>query len=193
MLAQPSWPTPPPNLLVPTPVIVPSVQVKKVTQPPVPGATVWLLQPLIPGVLPRVNPLPDTRLTSAEADPAQRIVLRLEWESLPATTQLVYHPLTPAQVPPPPEGYRVVRALSLQAYDAEGRPVVPVLRRPWVLQVPLAGLDDVPPLRLVLARYREDQGRWHLLVTVFHPQARLLETRLVDLGRYAVLEEASVP
>lgn len=193
--AQPPWPTPPPHLSVPPPIIVSPDQVKGVPTPPAPGATVWLLQPIPRGIIPRVNPLPGTRITSAEADPAHRIAIRLEWESLPATTQLVYQPLSPSQAPAPPEGFRLLRAFALQAYDAEARPFIPVLRRPWVLQVPLAGLEGpvADPLRLVLARYRDDQGRWQLLVTAYHTDARLLETRLLDLGRYAILEEAPLP
>ncbi|GBD10373.1 hypothetical protein HRbin23_00014 [bacterium HR23] len=195
VLAQPPWPTPPPHLSVPPPLIVPANQVKRVPLPPVEGAQVWLLQPFPRGFLPRINPLPSTTLASGETDPARRIALWLEWESLPATTQLLYRPLDPAQVPPPPEGYRLRRVFALEAFDAEGRPYVPLLRRPWVLRVPLAGLEGPPPepARLLLARYREEQGRWQLLVTTYRPSGAFLETRLVDMGRYALLEETPFP
>ncbi|MFN3974874.1 MAG: hypothetical protein ACK4K2_06340 [Dehalococcoidia bacterium] len=192
-LAQPPWPTPPPQLAVPYPVIVPPDQVKGVETPPIPGATVWLLQPFPRGIIPRVPPLPSTLLSSNETDQAQRILIRLEWESLPATTQLLYRPIPVSQAPAPPDGYRIRRAFALQAYDAQGRPFAPALRRPWVLRVPLAGLDSPDPLRLFLARYREDTGRWQLLVTAYHTQSRLLETRLLELGRYALLEEVLLP
>lgn len=194
-LAQPPWPTPPPYLAVPHPITVPSDQVKRVEAPAIPGATVWLLQPFPRGIIPRVPPLPSTRLTTQEADPAQRVIVRLEWESLPATTQLLYQPLSPSQAPAPPAGYRIRRAFDLRAYDAQGRPFTPALRRPWVLQVPLDGLGTpLPdPRRLLLARYREDAGRWQLLVTAYHTDSRLLETRILDLGRYAVLEESPLP
>gem|GEM_PF-2959100 len=192
-LAQPPWPTPPPHPAVPPPVIIPPERVKPVPVPQVQGATVWLLQPLPRGVLPRVPPLPGGSLISQEADPAQRIVLRLEWESLPATLHLLYHPLPHGQAPPPPAGYRLLRAFALRGYNAEAQPFTPTLRRPWVLRVPLAGLPGAPdPHRLFLAQWREESGRWHLLTTVYNPSARVLETRLLALGLYAVLEEPAL-
>lgn len=181
--AQPPWPTPPPAAPWPTPVRVPF---SRVTPVPREGGWVRTVQPAVPPPFPIVPPQPSLLLPGRSAEAPVR--LRVEPISLPFTLQIRYRPLSPEEVPPlPPGGGRLLGPFRLETFDARGRPVLPSLRRPWLLAVRVP--EGVDPGRALLVRYEE--GAWRPLLTVWDPHTGELRARILRPGLFAVLEEAA--
>jgi hypothetical protein len=180
------WPTPPPA----PPALPPTVErvTTPVVAPPVAGAVVRVIHPLPQGAIPAIPPLPATIFEAAGT-----LKITIEAGSLDRTIQLTYAPVAPDQAANPGRFQKVVWAFDLKSYDARGREFQPTLRRPWVLQVPVAQIPGNPgdPRQLLFARYED--GRWLPQVTSYFRSDNLLVSRILQTGRFAILAELGPP
>ena len=119
--------------------------------------------------------------------------MHIEASSTRETLQLAYTPLAANNVPKDSSRLEFLWAFELRTFDRTGKPVTPVIHRPWKLEVPIppSALTEGPPEELLLARYLKGEGRWLPLVTSFFPGKNLLVTRLVEPGIYAVARDVS--
>lgn len=177
------WPTPPPAPPAPPPTV--ERVIAPVVAPPVAGAVVRVIHPLPLGAIPAIPPLPSTTFEGSGA-----VKITIEAGSLDRTIQLMYVPLAPDQAASPGRSQKVVWAFDLKSYDARGREFQPNLRRPWVLQVPVAQIpgNSGDPRQLLFARYED--GSWLPQVTSYFPSDNVLVSRILQTGRFAILAEA---
>lgn len=191
--AQPPWPTPPPAPVLAPPVAVPSAAIVAAPVPQVAGSVSSVVQPLFAGSLPRVPPLPKTVFSSAELDPARQIKVHIEAGSILRTLQLVYEPVPIEKAPKVIPSQEVIRSFELRAFDHEANSIDPKIHRPWLLEVPLGELKelDVDPSTLLLANYLEDEKRWRFLVTSYYPHRDLVTTRILKVGKFALVADRS--
>ena len=186
ILADVPWPTPPPGPQPPGVRVIDS-DIKPAAVPSIPGAISWVVLPQAMSV-PRFPPVPRSPFGAPDG---VRIVS--DAGSITSTVQLVYEPLSIEGLPPPGPGAALRKVFDLRAFDHQAKRITLNLRRPWVLEVPIDGLTRSfeEPSRLLLARYDESEG-WVPLVTTYHRRRGMLETRLLDVGRFAVIMESLV-
>lgn len=187
----PPWPTPPPApLVVPNPAID-GGRISRVPVPRIAGATLEIINPIPFPDLPRVPPLPEQVFTSIEEDPSQRIRIRIEAASIIEIIQLLYFPVAPSNVPPPGPTFTIERAFQIKVFDHQGQLYLPIVHRPWKLEVPIseAVSEDDTFLRLTLARYEIEEARWMPLVTSHFKEKNFLVSRIASPGLYALIKE----
>lgn len=186
--AQAPWPTPPPAPVLYQALIVPGSQIKPVPVPRVPGAVSAVVQPVFPGGLPRIPPLPTTVFVSGEADPKDRVKLHIEAGSTRRTLQLLYTPVDTEAAPEISLGGELLRVFEIEAFDHEAKKLSPILLRPWKMEVPVPD-STTDPSRLLIARYQEDKKQWKPLLTSYYPGRGLLTIRIVVPGLFAVVTD----
>ena len=186
ILADVPWPTPPPGPQPPG-VRVIDTDIKPAAVPAIPGAISWLVLPQAMSV-PRFPPVPRSAF-----DAPAGVHIVSDAGSITSTVQLVYAPISIEGLPSPGPGADLRKVFDLRAFDHQANRITLKLRRPWVLEVPIDGLTRSfeEPSRLLLARYDEREG-WVPLVTIYHRHTGMLETRLLDVGRFAVIMESLV-
>ena len=181
------WPTPPPGPRPPAARVVAEADIKRVEVPPVAGAGSAV-------VLPLSMPLPRfPRVPSANYDWSGGVRLTTDAGSVDRTLQLSFVPVDPDEAPQPPKHQLLRLAFDLRAFDHNAEEITPVLRRPWVLEIPTRGLtraaDD--PARLLIVRHEGKDG-WVPLTTTYHRSRGVLQARILRVGLFGVVMEPNV-
>ena len=186
VFSDPPWPTPPPAPPAPRTTIIPLGQITEVALPFVTGASSVVLHPISAGFVPRIPPL-----RSVTFDSFQDVRLTSEAGSLLHTVQVVYAPVSMADVPSPDRHQILLRTFDLLTYDHQAERVSPPLVRPWLLEVRLVELElgQAHPSQLLLARFDSQSKKWAPLVTSYFPGKGLLVANILDVGRFAVMAE----
>ena len=181
------WPTPPPGPRPSVPKVIVDDGIKPVDTPLVAGATKWVVLPLAM-LLPRFPPVPSS---SFQAPDDVRIVS--DAGSIDSTIQLVYEPIPAADAQPPGPHQSLRKAFDLRTFDHQANRITLDLRRPWLLEVPIRGLIQSfeDPARFLIARYDEKSG-WVPLVTSYYRNQGVLQVRILQVGRFAILAEPGV-
>jgi hypothetical protein len=109
------------------------------------------------------------------------------------TLQLSFVPVDLDEATQPPKHQLLRLAFDLRAFDHNAEEITPVLRRPWVLEIPTRGLTrlDETPARLLIARYDEKDG-WVPLTTTYHRSRGILQARILRVGLFGVVMEPNV-
>ena len=184
----PPWPTPPPAPPLPLPSVVSISDIVPVNPPLVPGASAALFLPLVPGPVPRIPPL---RGTPFETSDGLRLIS--QEGTLDQTVQLTYEPLAIDRASPFGPHLQPLQAFQLRTFDHRAREFTPSLRRPWVLEIPIPDSDQGPvnPEKLLIARWEKDGG-WIPLITSYHRTRHVLILRVLQPGRYVLLQDSLV-
>ena len=173
---------PPPGPGLPVPRVINPSDVKPVSVPAVPGATSWIVLPLAP-TNPQFPPVPHSVFESSDGTH-----IRVDAGSIDTTVQIVYEPIPLEKAPAGSSRQELIRVFRLSAANHNGDSIHLQILRPLVLEVPAIGRD---PSRVMLAVYDKDSG-WTPLVTAYHKARGVLQTRLLELGQFAVLGEPTI-
>ena len=179
------WPTPPPGPRPPVPNVIEVSNIKPVEVPR--GATSWVIPP-VAMFAPRFPPVPSNLFRSNDG-----VSILSDAGSITTTVQIVYQPVENWEGLPNSPLQEVRKVFDLRAFDHQAKQISLDLRRPWVLDVGLQGIaeDFDDPARFLIARYEEGIG-WVPLVTSYRRNQGILQARVLQVGRFAVLAEPSV-
>lgn len=181
------WPTPPPGPKAPLPRVISEDNIKPVEVPQVAGATRWVILPLAMPI-PRFPPVPSSTFQSPDG-----VQIVSDAGSINTTVQLTYAPVPVDEARAPHPHQELRRVFDIRVFDHSASRIDLELRRPWVLEVPVTGLTKSfeNPARLLIARYDEGTG-WVPLVTSYYASSGILQARVLQVGRFAVLAEPGV-
>lgn len=181
------WPTPPPGPRPSAPRVVAEADINRVEVPSVAGASSAV-------VLPLSMPLPRfPRVPRSNYDWSGGVRLTTDAGSVDLTLQLSFVPVDPDEAPQPPKHQLLRLAFDLRAFDHNAEEITPVLRRPWVLEIPTRGLTQVSeiPARLLIVHHKGKDG-WVPLTTTYHRSRGVLQARILHVGLFGVVMEPNV-
>lgn len=184
-----SWPTPTPIARILPVMEVPESQVTPVARSPKPGSTATTLYPKFI-VYPNKSFNSPVVLSSAEQDETQQVTLGMSDGTITAPLQVLYQSIWTSQVPSA-NGGKILRIFRFETYDYAGVPIVPAIRRPFVLSIPYAHLVSSAgeERRLLVARLSDDGDEWLPLVTWLDRENGRIIARVLELGTFGVLSE----
>jgi len=191
--AQVPWPTPPPGPSTRPLTVIPADQVVPVAAAQKPGSIAATINPVWPGPLPRIPPLPSIPLITSEPDPQERVQIVIEAGTFLETFQMTYEPIAASDAPRPLRGQHLRRAFRIRTFDHRGQETPLEFSRPVKVMVRYQHQDleaaGGDPGALFMARWDASSDTWVPLVTAVMPQEQAIAIRILSPGLLALIAE----